>query len=298
MLDTGINQHIQVITVDGNTDITAPQDNVYYYDPNFKTGITLYLTTPRKNSYSGDAVDIVSQIVEAEMGDIYAVEALKAQAVAAFTYVVYHGGLKPDSKAIAPMKDASLLVKAVTQSVIGEIIYYNNEPINAVYSAIHADYSADAEHIWGSKIPYLIPVPSPYDYEGANYKQTVIKSEAEIAAYVKRKHNVDLYSVDDRNSWIKLTHDENDRFVKSLNYGGLTKNMRADGEYHSLGLRSPAFHVQYNSEKKEFIFTNIGWGHGCGMSQVGANGYAKRGWNYKQILAHYYPGITFYKYTV
>ena len=86
MLDTGINQHIQVITVDGDTDITAPQDNVYYYDPNFKTGITLYVTTTRNNFYSGDAVDIVSQIVEAEMGDIYAVEALKAQAVAAYTY--------------------------------------------------------------------------------------------------------------------------------------------------------------------------------------------------------------------
>ena len=298
MLDTGINQHIQVITVDAETDTTTPQDNVYYYDPNFKTGITLYVTTTRNNSYSGDAVDIVSQIVEAEMGEIYAVEALKAQAVAAFTFVVYHGGLEPDSKAISPMKDASLLVKAVTQSVIGEIMYYNNEPINAVYSAIHADYSADAEHIWGSKIPYLVPVPSPYDYEGSKYKQTVTITASKLADYVKSKHGVDLYSVADKNLWVQLTHDSNDRYVKSLNYGGLTANMRVDKEYHALGLRSPAFHVEYDSSDDRFIFTNLGWGHGCGMSQVGANGYAKRGWNYKQILAHYYTGITFYKYTV
>ncbi len=232
------------------------------------------------------------------MGDIYAVEALKAQAVAAFTYIVYHGGLEPDSKAVTPLKEASLLVKAVTQTVIGEIMYYDNKPINAVYSAIHADYSADAEHIWGSKIPYLVSVPSPYDYEGSKYKQTVVKSEAEVARFVKSRHGVDLYSIEDRNLWIQLSHDQNDRFVTSINYGGLTKNMRADGEYHALGMRSPAFHVTYDSVNKNFTFTNLGWGHGCGMSQVGANGYAVRGWNYKQILAHYYTGISFYKYTL
>lgn len=38
------------------------------------------------------------------------------------------------------------------------------------------------------------------------------------------------------------------------------------------------------------VFTGHGWGHGVGMSQYGAYGYALHGWNYKQILAHYYPG--------
>jgi stage II sporulation protein D len=38
------------------------------------------------------------------------------------------------------------------------------------------------------------------------------------------------------------------------------------------------------------IVTGHGWGHGVGMSQWGAYGYARHGWNYKRILFHYYPG--------
>jgi stage II sporulation protein D len=39
-----------------------------------------------------------------------------------------------------------------------------------------------------------------------------------------------------------------------------------------------------------FIVTGHGWGHGVGMSQYGAYGYAQHGATYQQILAHYYPG--------
>jgi len=40
------------------------------------------------------------------------------------------------------------------------------------------------------------------------------------------------------------------------------------------------------------VFTGHGWGHGVGMSQYGAYGYAEHGWSAQQILAHYYPGTT------
>jgi len=40
------------------------------------------------------------------------------------------------------------------------------------------------------------------------------------------------------------------------------------------------------------VFTGHGWGHGVGMSQYGAYGYAQHGWTAEQILAHYYPGTT------
>ena len=40
------------------------------------------------------------------------------------------------------------------------------------------------------------------------------------------------------------------------------------------------------------IVTGHGWGHGVGMSQWGAYGYALHGWQYRRILAHYYPGTT------
>ena len=40
------------------------------------------------------------------------------------------------------------------------------------------------------------------------------------------------------------------------------------------------------------VVTGHGWGHGIGMSQWGAYGYARHGWKYRRILAHYYPGTT------
>ena len=40
----------------------------------------------------------------------------------------------------------------------------------------------------------------------------------------------------------------------------------------------------------QFLISGHGWGHGVGMSQYGAYGYAQRGWTYDKILAHYYPG--------
>jgi len=40
------------------------------------------------------------------------------------------------------------------------------------------------------------------------------------------------------------------------------------------------------------VFNGHGWGHGVGMSQYGAYGYAQHGSTFDQILAHYYPGTT------
>jgi stage II sporulation protein D len=41
-----------------------------------------------------------------------------------------------------------------------------------------------------------------------------------------------------------------------------------------------------------FLFSGHGWGHGLGLSQWGAKGYADHGWTFDRILAHYYPGTT------
>ena len=57
-----------------------------------------------------------------------------------------------------------------------------------------------------------------------------------------------------------------------------------------LGLRSADFDISKNEEGVNF--TTRGYGHGVGMSQYGANGMAKNGYSYREILSHYYPGTT------
>src|SRR5207244_9413247 len=42
--------------------------------------------------------------------------------------------------------------------------------------------------------------------------------------------------------------------------------------------------------QRTFLIEGRGWGHGVGMSQWGAEGFAIHGWGYREILAHYYPG--------
>ena len=55
-----------------------------------------------------------------------------------------------------------------------------------------------------------------------------------------------------------------------------------------LNLRSADF--TFTKNEIGIVFQTKGYGHGVGMSQYGANGMAKNGYNYEQILNHYYPG--------
>ena len=57
-------------------------------------------------------------------------------------------------------------------------------------------------------------------------------------------------------------------------------------------LRSAAFDISYDAGSEAFTFTVYGYGHGCGMSQWGAIGYARNGWGYQDILTHYFVGTT------
>ena len=54
-------------------------------------------------------------------------------------------------------------------------------------------------------------------------------------------------------------------------------------------LKSHAFTITYDPSTDRLTFTAQGYGHGVGLSQIGAVGYANEaGWNYIQILSHYY----------
>lgn len=59
----------------------------------------------------------------------------------------------------------------------------------------------------------------------------------------------------------------------------------------SFGIRSHCFEVQYDEEGDRFLFTTYGYGHGVGMSQYGAHYMALDGYDYLEILEHYYTGV-------
>ena len=53
-------------------------------------------------------------------------------------------------------------------------------------------------------------------------------------------------------------------------------------------LKSSAFDIVYDGD--DIVLNGRGWGHGVGLCQIGAAMMAARGYDYRQILEHYYPG--------
>lgn len=263
-----------------------------------------------KNSFNGKvetgpANEIIAYILEAEMGSGYHLEALKAQAVAAYSWLLCNGAAS-GSTPTAPMKAPGERAIQAANEVAGIVATYNGSVAQTFYYAISAGQTANSADIWSSQLPYLASVDSSVDKNASGY-QTIRKySAVDIANWAKESLNVDLTQIADKNQWFKCTYDANNLYVKTVNIGGsvqkgpyLRNSFFTSARVGSANvLRSSAYTISYSPSDDKFVFTVKGYGHGVGMSQVGANAYAKSGYTYDQILKHYYKGISLESYTL
>ncbi len=241
---------------------------------------------------TGDAYDIVCQIVANEIGNSSPKEALKAQAVAALTYVEFYNsiGQTPD----VAFKTPSTAVKNAVAEVINERVYYNGKIALTCYGAMSAGKTNSSREVWGGHYPYLVSVDSPHDKTASGYRVEKQYNVQTVKDLVKKKLGISLDG--DPSKWFE---------VKSLTSGGYNNIVAVGGQTKAngkditgrllresvLSLRSAAFDIEYDADSETFTFTTYGYGHGVGMSQWGAIYYAQRdGWDYKQILTHYFPG--------
>ena len=248
----------------------------------------------------------------AEMYPSYQIEALKAQAVAAYTYYGYRRAAARESGEESDFSDVpstfpglytergmrekwgdkypayyQKLCEAVDE-VLGQRILYEGEPIMAVYHAISPEQTESAAVIWGGDLPYLQPVKSPGDTLAPTYESVVTVPVTDFAAGVKEL-GAELSGEPDK--WIDFTNIRRSPSgtVTEIKVGGkaLTgRQIRA-----AFDLRSAVFTVVYRADSG-FTFTVHGYGHGVGMSQYGANCLAAQGKTYKEILQYYYKGVT------
>ncbi|MBQ3162756.1 MAG: SpoIID/LytB domain-containing protein [Oscillospiraceae bacterium] len=236
-----------------------------------------------------NAYDLICQIVNNEISASFSDEAIKAQAVAAYSYVKYHNvnGLTPSVlvKGNVPQR-----IKDLVSEVWGVCCYYNGNVAQTVYMASSSGYTTDAKNVWGSSVPYLKSVYCPFDVgNDPNYGYQMKVSEENMRTLTEEKLGITLS--DDPSNWFTVTEIIDGNYVAKVNIDGQKvitgRSMRES--ILNYKLKSAAFEVTYSDGY--FTFTTYGYGHGVGMSQNGANILAKQGYSYEQILKHYFTGI-------
>lgn len=250
--------------------------------------------------------------VAAEMPVSWPDEALKAQAVAAHTYALYcrdHAALQSGAwLTVDPARRQGCLTEPVLRSywgtayeqnyarlsalvdeVLNDLLFYDNAPACTSYFAISNGRTEASENVWGTALPYLIPVDSSTDLSADNYQYTAVFSAAQVQqAFSSLGITADLAAPE---SWFGPVEQTSSGYTKSLTVCGQTVSGTALRQ--ALGLRSTCFTVQYQSGN--FSFTTRGYGHGVGLSQWGAKAMAEQDADYADILAHYYPGTQLHR---
>ncbi len=245
-----------------------------------------------------DAQAALERFVASEMYPSWNIEALKAQAVASHTYVKYYNDVL--NKAVAlPNPSASNItarVKEAVAAVYREIITLGNgQPINALYTAATAGSTRSSADTYGGSFSYLTEVESKYDSQDAsNWDKVTYLKVSDVKRYLQNSTGLTLG--DDPNAWITIDSHTAGGYVGNVTVHGTNGSRTYRSNYFKESviankLRSTWFTFEVSGDN--FIFTTRGYGHSVGMSQWGAQLYAKNeGWSYRQILSHYYKGTT------
>lgn len=256
----------------------------------------------------------VTRVVASEMPYHFDLEALKAQSVAARTFsmakIEKYEEKKPESHPDAPVcntthcqvykTEKALIacheegwadkgwkkIQKACKATAGQMLYYDGALVmQPLFFSSSGGQTENAEDVFVGAYPYLVSVASPYE-EGASHA-----NEKKTFSLAELKNKLTAAYPDKTFGTVKQ---ENVKII-SRTAGGRVNTMRV-GEAtlkgteirSGLGLSSALFTISFTGEK--VTFTSDGYGHGVGMSQYGADGMAKEGYDYKEILTHYYSG--------
>lgn len=249
-------------------------------------------------------------VVAAEMPLSYNDEAIKAQAVAAYTFLLYRTKQNADKDydiTIDSQTDQAFIsgeqltkkwgdnfneyaarLNNLLNEVDGMFIAYNGQPILAVYHAISSGKTETAKNVWGSSISYLSAVESIGDLLSPDYLSTAKVSTDDFKQAFESKCSLPKT----QENYIEKISRSKSGTVTSIVIGG--KTFKGSDIRAAFSLRSSNFDVELKDNN--FIFTVRGYGHGVGMSQYGANYMATQGNTFSEILCWYYKGCEIRKF--
>ncbi len=257
-----------------------------------------------------DLEEYLVGVLAAEMPAEYQLEALKAQAVAARSYILSKKDSKSDKHPTADICNDSAHCKGhidektakerwgkkgntywqkltrAAQETKGEYMIYGDEVVEAFFFARSGGRTENSEDVWGESLPYLRSVESEGDLSYPEFVSTAEfeNNEARKLLGIAENQNKDALSIGE----ITRTDGGN---IKSIEIDG--REFKGTEIRKIFNLRSADFDV--TKTDKSVIFSVRGFGHGVGMSQFGANEMAKDGEKYTEILSHYYTNIQIIK---
>lgn len=264
-----------------------------------------------------DVNDYLRGVLPSEMPPYYNIEALKAQAIVARTYLYRKMSVKGEGEecdicdnyahcqafynkekilSIWKNKEYDDALREeywnnVNEAVVGtqdEVILYNGEYIRAYFHASSPIKTESSTEVWGREyIPYLVSVENKEAEDYANRQSIVEISYEEFLSKLKEKidKNCNIESL--KKGDIKINENTASGRVKNISVCG--NIISAELLRTVYGLRSTMFSLEETDSSIKFNV--IGNGHGLGLSQVGADYYGKNGMDYKEIIKHYYTGV-------
>ncbi len=256
--------------------------------------------------------EFLTCVVASEMPATFEEEALKAQAVAARTYLLqrvlyyqkngtpkeHHGALTctdsthcqayiaKEERLKSWGQNADLYWKKVSGAVSGTaniIMTYDGKPINAVFHSMSSGATESAQSVWGSDVPYLKSVNSSLDKNAPQYQTEVTLTKEQL----KKVLSDHVKDVNFEHGIFGNIERSNTGSIRSIVVG----NVKITGAQFRKILNLRSTNIQFSVEGNSVHMMVRGYGHGVGMSQYGANFLAKEGKKYPEILTSYYTGI-------
>ena len=244
--------------------------------------------------------DYVVHVLAGEVPVSFNLEALKAQAVASRSYVMYQivKNKNNDYDVVDTVMNQVYLddnylrdtwkenyssymnkIKQAVMETAYQYITYNGELAEALFFSTSSGYTENSEDVFLSPVAYLRSVESPYDNISPVFNYSVDFTYDLFCSLlgIKYSTNLDIDVMDKSPAGRIKKIRINEKIFKGSDVASL------------LNLKSSNFSIEQNNNK---IYINTkGFGHGVGMSQYGAEGMAEEGFKYDEILKHYYTGV-------
>lgn len=283
------------LDINQNLEDNSQVDNIED-DNNTSHNIEVLISSQKdkSNAYKIELEEYIIGVVAGEMPASFEMEALKAQAVASRSFALNRINSIPNYVLSTTINDQVYLtveqmktkwgndfqyyyerVKRAVEDTKGQVVTYDGSIITAYYFAISNGYTESSVPVFNETREYLVSVPSSWDKNYQSYQSVRTMSKASF---------FDRLGITAVNLELGTINRSDTHYVRSIIING--KSFTGLEIFQKLSLKSTDFEIK--EEGDNILITTYGFGHGVGMSQYGAQGMAREGYQYQDILKHYY----------